>query len=167
MLPFQNTSFLTLSNASIGRYSLSGWVSSINCFSIDSKSGWLVSIQVILTIQFYHHLLEFPLLYHNLLFLNPYSHKIENRILPTPQTDYWFLNLYLPFPCPYIGSIISEFFKHSTDMNCRFNREIFPCWCVYVNSVDAWTSLVTGSSTNVAACLSSVSIYVSLSFLCQ
>ena len=39
--------------------------------------------------------------------------------------------------------------------------------CVTVNSVDAGTSLVTGSPTNVAACLSSVSIHVSLSFLCQ
>lgn len=166
MLPFQNTSFLTLSDASIGRYSLSGWVSSINCFSIDSKSGWLVSISSNLNNSILSSSSGIPLLYHNLLFLNPYSHKIENRILPTPQTDYWFLNLYLPFTCPDIGSIISEFFKHSTDMNCRFNRNL-SCWCVYVNSVDAWTSLVTGSSTNVAACLSSVSIYVSLSFLCQ
>lgn len=39
--------------------------------------------------------------------------------------------------------------------------------CVTVNSVDAKASLVTGSSTNVAACLSSVSIHVSLSFLYQ
>ena len=39
--------------------------------------------------------------------------------------------------------------------------------CVTVNSVDIGTSLVTGSSTNVAACLSKVSIHVSLSFLCQ
>ena len=36
-----------------------------------------------------------------------------------------------------------------------------------VNSVDYGASLVTGSSTNVAVCLSSVSIHVSLSFLCQ
>lgn len=39
--------------------------------------------------------------------------------------------------------------------------------CVTVNSVYAGTSLVTGSSTNVAACLSKVSIHVSLSFFCQ
>ena len=36
-----------------------------------------------------------------------------------------------------------------------------------VNSVDYGASLDTGSSTNVAVCLSSVSIHVSLSFLCQ
>ena len=36
-----------------------------------------------------------------------------------------------------------------------------------VNSVDYGASLVTGSSTNVAVCLSSVSIHVSLSFIFQ
>ena len=39
--------------------------------------------------------------------------------------------------------------------------------CVTVNSVDIGTYLVIGSTTNVAACLSKVSIHVSLSFFCQ
>lgn len=39
--------------------------------------------------------------------------------------------------------------------------------CATVNSIDAGASLVTGSSRNIVACLSKVSIHISLSFLCQ
>lgn len=54
-------------------------------------------------------------------------------------------------------------FVYITAANATFLHTV----CVTVNSVDIGTSLVTGSSTNVAACLSKVSIHVSLSFFCQ